>query len=78
MHYPSLSPDNIIVDSRHFVEIMIQMKVVNAINNDFIWVISLLAEEGGLFVFYGGYSFPSGNATRGCLEVDPCPGEKVE
>ncbi|KAK2566631.1 Phosphatidylinositol-glycan-specific phospholipase D [Acropora cervicornis] len=35
------------------------------------------AEEGGLFVFYGGYSFPSGNATRGCLEVDPCPGEKA-
>lgn len=35
------------------------------------------AEEGGLFVFYGGYSFPSGNATRGCLEVAPCPGEKA-
>lgn len=36
-----------------------------------------LAEEGGLYVFYGGTSFPLGNATRGCKEVEPCPGEKV-
>jgi len=28
-------------------------------------------------VFYGGNSFPSGNATRGCEKVDPCPGKKV-
>lgn len=35
------------------------------------------AEEGGLFIFYGGNSFPSGNATRNCLEVDPCPEEKA-
>ena len=27
--------------------------------------------------FYGGTSFPLGNATRGCKEVEPCPGEKV-
>jgi len=36
-----------------------------------------LAEEGELYVFYGGSSFPSGNATRGCQKIDPCPGEKV-
>lgn len=35
------------------------------------------AEEGGLFIFYGRNSFPSGNATRNCLEVDPCPEEKA-
>ena len=28
-------------------------------------------------MFYGGSSFPSGNATRGCQKIDPCPGEKV-
>ena len=37
----------------------------------------MLAEEGELYVFYGGSSFPSGNATRGCQKIDPCPGEKV-
>ena len=36
------------------------------------------AEEGELYVFYGGSSFPSGNATRGCRKIDPCPGEKVK
>lgn len=35
------------------------------------------AEEGELYVFYGGSSFPSGNATRGCQKIDPCPGEKA-
>jgi len=28
-------------------------------------------------VFYGGSSFATGNATRGCQKIDPCPGEKV-
>ena len=36
------------------------------------------AEEGGVYVFYGGKSFPSGKATRGCKEVEPCPEEKVK
>ena len=40
-------------------------------------LLCLLAEEGELYVFYGGNSFPSGNATRGCQKIDPCPGEKV-
>ena len=40
-------------------------------------LLCLLAEEGELYVFYGGSSFPSGNATRGCQKIDPCPGEKV-
>ncbi|CAH3188460.1 unnamed protein product, partial [Porites evermanni] len=35
------------------------------------------AEEGGLYAFYGGNNFPSGNATRGCQGVDPCPGVKA-
>lgn len=35
------------------------------------------AEEGQLYVFYGGKSFPSGRATRECQEVEPCPGEKA-
>ena len=35
------------------------------------------AEEGGLYAFYGGNNFPSGNATRGCQGIDPCPGVKV-
>lgn len=40
-------------------------------------LLCFLAEEGELYVFYGGSSFPSGNATRGCQKIDPCPGEKV-
>ena len=43
-----------------------------------LWIIIFISgEEGGLYAFYGGNNFPSGNATRGCQGVDPCPGVKV-
>ena len=36
-----------------------------------------LAEQGEVYVYYGGSKFPLGKATRGCDTVDPCPGDKV-
>ena len=36
-------------------------------------------EEGGVYVFYGGDTFPHGNATRDCgiLSIQPCPQQKT-
>ena len=50
----------------------------NIYNNILFSLLCFQAEEGELYVFYGGSSFPSGNATRGCQKIDPCPGEKVK
>ncbi|EDO26775.1 predicted protein, partial [Nematostella vectensis] len=35
------------------------------------------SEEGELYVYYGGKVFPRGQGTRGCTDIDPCPGEKA-
>ena len=36
-------------------------------------------ENGAVYIFYGGTSFPRGKATSNCNigKLDPCPGEKV-
>ncbi|EDO37905.1 predicted protein [Nematostella vectensis] len=36
------------------------------------------SEEGKLYVYYGGKVFPRGQGTRGCTDIDPCPGEKEQ
>ena len=42
-------------------------------------VFVLLGEKGAVYIYYGGSTFPHGNATRNCgvLSIEPCPQAKV-
>ena len=42
-------------------------------------VLSLAVEQGVVYVFFGGESFPQKHATRNCSSsvLEPCPAQKV-